>query len=126
MKTKMDISKLARVALCALALSPAALFAGNAIKTSEERGIIKSVDPSIHQIVVTDQKTKADGTFQWNDQTKFTEGDKTVNASALKEGLPVRITYLASSGTPRLQRVKLSPQKGQTHASASSSSHPKP
>lgn len=126
MKTKLNIRKTALVALCALALSPAALFAGNASKTAEERGSIKSVDTKTHQVVVTDQKTKAEGTFNWNDQTKFTKHDKTVNASALKEGLRVHLTYASSSGTPMLERVKLSPAKAQTHAALSRSSPSQP
>ena len=126
MKTNLSlIRKTALVTLCALALSPAALFAGNAPKSAEERGLIKAVDNNGQQIVVTDQKTKADGTFKWNDQTKFTEHTKTVSASALKAGLPVHITYAPSSGTPMLERVKLSPDKEQKHSSLSPSSHKK-
>ena len=126
MKTNFNlIRKTTLVALCALALSPAALFAGNAPKTAEKRGLIKLVDNNAQQIVVTDQKTKADGTFKWNDQTKFTEHAKTVSASALKAGLPVHITYAPSSGTPMLERVKLSPDKEQKHSSLSPSSHKK-
>lgn len=125
MKTNLSlIRKAAFVTLCAVALSPAALFAGNALKTAEEHGLIKSVDSQTHQLVVTDQKTKADGTFQWNDLTKFTEHAKTVSASALKAGLPVRITYAASSGTPMLERVQISAGKEHKPAGAPAT-HPK-
>ena len=126
MKTNLNlIRKTALIALCALALSPAAMFAGNAPKTTEERGLIKSVDNNGQQIVVTDQKTKADGTFKWNDQTKFIEHGKAVSATALKAGLPVHITYAPSSGTRMLECVKLSPDKGQKHSSLSPSPHKK-
>jgi len=125
MKTYINIRKTALVALCALALSPAALFAGNASKSAEERGIIKSVDSQIHQIVVTDQQTKADRTFKWNDQTKFTEHGKAVTAAQLKAGEHVRFGYAPGSGTPLLQHVALWPQKDQSHASASAPSHRK-
>ena len=126
MKTNLSlIRKTALVALCALALSPAAMFAADAPKSAEERGIIKAVDNNGQQIVVTDQKTKADGTFKWNDQTKFIEHGTPVSATALKAGLPVHITYAPSSGTPMLKRVKLSPDKEQKHSSLSPSSHKK-
>lgn len=120
-----SIRRTTLAALCALALSPAALFAGNAPKSTEGRGVIKSVDNSAHQIVVNDHKTKVDGTFRWNDQTKFIEHGKTVSASALKERMTVRLSYAPSSGTPMLKRVKLSPDKEQKHSSLSRSSHKK-
>jgi hypothetical protein len=118
------IRKTAAVALCALALSPAALFAGDAPKSAEAHGLIKSVDNNAHQLVVTDPKTKADGTFKWNDQTKFTEQAKTVSASALKAGLPVHLTYTTSSGASLLERVKISTGKVPQPAGAPAS-HPK-
>jgi hypothetical protein len=111
MKTKIKIRTAAFVALCALALSPAAAFAKNSTKTATEHGVIKSVDSNAHQIVVMNQKTKANSTFQWNDRTQFTEHHKTVTASALAEGLPVYIKYARGSDTPMLQSVKLSPKK---------------
>jgi len=126
MKTNLNlIRKTALAAWCALALSPAAMFAADAPKSAEERGLIKAVDNNGQQIVVTDQKTKADGTFKWNDQTKFIEHGKSVSATALQAGLPVHITYAPSSGTPMLKRVKLAPVKAQKHSSVSRSAHPK-
>ena len=126
MKTNLNhLRKTTLIALCALALSPAALFAGNAPKTAEARGLIKLVDTSGQQLVVTDQKTKADTTFKWNDQTRFIEHRKTVSASALKAGMPVSLSYVANSGTPTLERVRLSPKKEPGHASVSHSSHQK-
>lgn len=112
MKTNFSlVRKAAFVTMCAAVLSPAALFAGNVLKTAEEHGLIKSVDVKTHQLVVTDQKTKAEGTFQWNDQTKFIEHGKPVSATALKAGLPVNITYAAGSGTPMLERVQIPADK---------------
>lgn len=123
MKTNL-IRKTTLVAWCALALSPAALFAGNAPKIVEERGLIKLVDNNAHQIVVTDQNSKADGTFKWNDQTRFSEQAKTVTASALKVGLPVHLTYTPGAGVPLLERVQIS--VGKQHKSAAApASHPK-
>jgi hypothetical protein len=121
MKTTLtNFRKTTLLALCALALSPAALFAGNALKTAEQRGIIKSVDSHARQIILTDQKTKADRVFHWNDQTKFTEQAKTVSASALTAGLPVHITYAPGSGTPLLERVQISAVKEPKPAAAAS------
>jgi hypothetical protein len=125
MKTNINIRKTGLVALCALALSPAALFAGNTSKTAEERGIIKSVDSQAHQIVVTDRKTKADRTFQWNDQTKFTEHGKAVTAADLKAGEHARFSYAPASGTPTLHHIALWPPKEQGQVPTNTSSHPK-
>ena len=124
MKTNL-IRKTTLIALCALTLSPAALFAGKAAKTTEESGIIKSVDTKTHEIVVTDKKTKSEGTFKWNDQTAFTEQGKTVSVNALKAGLPVQIAYTSRSGTPMLERVRISPVKAQKHSSLSRFIHHK-
>ena len=128
MKRKLNIRKTALIALCALAFGPALLFAGNAPKRAKERGIIKSVDNNTHQVIVTDQKTKLDGTFQWNDQTKFTEHGKAMTAADLKAGEHVRLSYTPGSGTPTLQHISLWPEQYQyqKHASASLSSHRKP
>jgi hypothetical protein len=123
MKSQPFVRNATLAALCTLVLSPAALFAANAHKTAEERGVIKSVDVTSHQLIVTDQKTKADGTFQWNDHTKFSEQRKNVNSSALKAGMAVHINYTPSSGTPVLQHVMVSPGKKQKHTSASTSVH---
>jgi len=116
MKAILKLRKTTFVALCALALSPMAIFAGSTAKTAEEHGIIKSVDIKAHQLVVTDQKTKSTGTFQWNDQTKFTEKSKPVSVSALKEGMAVHLTYAPGSGTPVLGRVSIAAGKEQKHS----------
>ena len=79
-------------------------------------------DTDAHQIVVTDQKTKADEKFQWNNQTKFTEHHKSVNAGSLQAGMRIHLTYEPSSGTPRLKAVKISPAKPEAHSSASNRS----
>ena len=117
MNTTFSIRKTSIAALCALALSPAALFAGNTAKTTVDRGVIKSVDMSAHQLVVTGEKGKTDETFQWNDQTKFIEHDKAVTASALQAGMSVHVKFAPGTGTPTMTTVKLSPAKPQQHAS---------
>ena len=125
---KINLNRIHRTtlaSLCALALGPAALFAGSVPKTAEARGIIKSVDTKTHQIVVTDKKTKAEGTFKWSDQTKFTEHGKNGSANALKAGVPAQISYAPSSGTPLLECVKLLPAKEQKHSSGSRFFHQK-
>ena len=55
-------------------------------KPIEERGIIKSVDMSAHTLVVTEHKENTDQKFQWNDQTKFSERNKSASPSDLKAG----------------------------------------
>lgn len=120
MKTNLNlIHKTTLIALCALALSPAAILAADASKPGQAHGLIKAVDNQGQQLVVTDQKTKAESTFKWNDQTKFTEHGKSVSSKALKPGLLVQLTYAPSAVLPVLERVKLSPPKGQKHSSIS-------
>lgn len=120
MKTNLTrVRKTALAAWCAIALSPVALFATNAPKAVREHGRIKAVDNQSQQLVVTDQKTKAEGTFKWNDQTKLIEHGKSVSASALKGGVPIQITFAPSPGIPVLERVTLSPAKRQKHSSLS-------
>jgi len=123
MKTKLNLPKTALAALCAIALSSTPLFAGNKVKTAEEQGIIKSVDANSHYLVITDQKTKTEKSFQWNDQTKFTGHDKIMSVSSLLPGTAIRLAYEPGTGTPMLKAVKLSPAKVQTHSSASTSKH---
>jgi hypothetical protein len=117
MKTNLNlIRKTTLVALCAVALSPAAMFAANTPRSSEERGLIKLVDNNAQQIVVADRKTKADGTFKWNHQTKFIGHGKAVSASALKEGERVHLTYTPGGDTPILKSVQIAPAKTEKHS----------
>ena len=112
MKLNTPINKTVTTALCVLALSPALVFAGNTTKPGEERGVIKSVDMSAHTLVVTEYKKNAEQKFLWNDQTKFTERDKSASASALKEGESVRLKYSpGGEDTPLLQSVHIAPAK---------------
>lgn len=116
------------VALCALAFNPMSLLAGNANKTAkaaEKRGVIKSVDAAAHHVTITDQKTKAVHSYSWNDKTKFTEQDKAVGASALREGQKVSVSYSTGAGTPVLKHVKLLPAKSSTKGSSSGHSKKK-
>jgi hypothetical protein len=87
------------------------VFAGTKPKATEERGVVKSVDTTAHTLVVTEHKKNTDQTFQWNDQTKFMERDKSASASALKAGEHVRLTYTAGNPKPTLQSVHIAPAK---------------
>ena len=104
--------------LCVVSLSPALVFADGAPKSVEDRGSIKSVNAGTHTLVVTEHTKSAERKFQWNDQTKFSEGDKSVNASALKQGERVHLIYVAGSGVHILQSVHIiSAKTGQPGAS---------
>jgi hypothetical protein len=116
MKLNSDIHKTAVAALCVLALSPALIFAAGTMHPSRERGIIKSVDRETHTLVITDRKNHSERTFQWNDQTKFNEGDKSAGASDLKAGERVRLSYSPGGDTPVLQSVHIDPAKTQTQS----------
>jgi len=125
MKLHAHIHKTAVAALCVLVLSPALVLAGDTAKPSEGRGIIKSVDMSAHTLVVTEHKKNAEQKFQWNEQTKFSERDKSASASALKEGERVHLTYTPGGDTTVLQSVHIAPAKTEkpgagNHASAKS------
>ncbi len=113
MKLTANLRMTTLAALCALALSPAVLFAANAPKTHEARGAIKSVDADAHTLVVSDLKDKSEHKFQWNDQTKFSERGKAVTATELKAGERVRITYAPGGDRPTMQRVHIAPAKAE-------------
>jgi hypothetical protein len=141
MKLKNHIHKTVTATLCVLSLSPALVFAGgitgamgnfsvgqnteesdadyvaNSTQPSEEQGVIKSVDLSARTLVVTRHKANTEQTFQWNDQTKFMERNKSADASALKQGERVHLTFSPGSDTPVLQRVHIAPAR-QTKQSA--------
>ena len=112
MKLKSNL-RITSLALGALALSTAALYAANAPKTQDERGTIKSVDAAAHTLVVTDLKNKSDYKFLWNDQTKFTGRGKTATAAELKPGERVRINYTGSGDLLTMQRVHIAPAKAE-------------
>ena len=115
MNLKSHIHQMAAV-LCVLALSPALVFAAGTTHPSKERGIIKSVDMDAHTLVVTDRKHSSEHTFQWNDQTKFSERDKSAGAGDLKAGERVQLTYSPGGETPILQSVHITPAKTETHS----------
>lgn len=115
MKLNTHIHKTAVTALSVLSLSPALVFAAGTPKPIEERGTIKSVDMSAHTLVVAEHRKNAGQKFQWNDQTKFSERDKSASASALKEGERVHLTY-TPGGTPVLQSVHITPARTEKHS----------
>jgi hypothetical protein len=92
-------------ALCILVLSPALVFAADTTQPSREHGVIKSVDMDAHTLVVAERKDNSEHTFQWNDQTKFSERDKTVTASDLKVGERVYLSYAPGENPPILQSL---------------------
>ena len=119
MKLTSNLRQTAAIALCALALSPAALFAANP-QPHEARGAIKSVDAENHWLVVTDRKDNSEHKFLWNDQSKFTERGKAVTATDLKAGERVRLTYKPGGDMPTMQRVHIAPAKAEKSASEKS------
>jgi hypothetical protein len=135
MKLNTPLCKTVVTSFCVLSLSPALVFAGGIAGVmgdlsvgqnpeesgadyvadttgySEERGVIKSVDLSAHTLVVTEHKKNTEQTFQWNDQTKFTERHKSASPGDLKEGERVRLTYAPDGSAPILQTVHIAPAK---------------
>lgn len=99
------------IVMGALALGSAGVFAADAPKTRDERGMIKSVDATAHTLVISDLKNRSEHKFQWNDQTKFTEHGKTATAAALKGGERVRITCSGTGDLLTMQRVQIAPAK---------------
>jgi hypothetical protein len=110
MKLTAHIHKTVLAGLCTLVLSPALLFAADTAKPLDGHGIIKTVDLNTHQMVVTEPKKKSDQTFQWNEQTKFSEQKQSASASALKAGEHIQFTY-ATGTPPVLQAVQIAPAK---------------
>lgn len=116
MKLNTRIQKSVVAALCVLSLSPALVFAAGTPKPIEERGVIKSVDMGAHTLVVAEHKKNTEQKFQWNDQTKFSERNKSASASALKEGERVHLTYTAGGSMPTLESVHIAPAKTEKHS----------
>jgi len=96
MKPHTRIPRAALAALCIFSLSPALLCAADTTQPAVAHGIIKSVDMTTHTLVVTEHKSNTELTFQWNDQTQFTERGQSATASALKEGERVQVTTSAA------------------------------
>lgn len=115
MKLKTHLHTTVVTALCVLSLTPALVLAGSTTKPLKERGIINSVDVTAHTLVVTEHKNHADQTFQWNDQTKFRERDKSVSPTDLKPGERVHLSYTAGGSTPTLRAVHIAPVKTEKH-----------
>src|SRR5262249_49372868 len=102
--------------LCVATLASAVLLAATP-RSHEERGTIKSVDTASHTLVVADHANKAEHTFQWNDQTKFSEHGKAANASDLKAGEHIRLTYKGDGEMPTIEHANLMPAKDEKSSS---------
>jgi hypothetical protein len=118
MKLNTHIYKTVVAAICVVALSPALVVAASTPKHSLERGIIKSVDMDAHTLVVSQHKKNAEQKFQWDDQTTFTERHASANASALKAGEHVRLTYAPGGDTPILKKVQIAPTGTEKHSAS--------
>lgn len=116
MKRLTHFYRAALASVCIVALSPADLMAGNQ-NSLEEKGMIKSVDPKAHILVVSEHKTK-EHKFQWNDSTKFTRDGKAVAASSLSSNEHIQLTYQPGGNPPLIKAATLSPA-GHSKAHAS-------
>ena len=105
MKIISHIHKTTVAVLCVLVLSSTLVLAADTTQPSRERGIIKSVDANTQTLVVAKRGNNSEQTFQWNDQTKFWERDKTVTASDLKVSEHVFLRYSPDSDPPILQSL---------------------
>jgi len=117
MNTKSNMLKALALALGVLYLGLAGARADDASRLRTERGTIKSVDQEHRSLVLTGHKAKTEHTFQWNDQTKFTEGSKAASATDLKAGEHALIHYEAGKGVATMKSISLTP------ANAASSMH---
>lgn len=102
-------------ALWLLTSGPASVSAAGTPKSAQERGVVKSVDLKTHTLVVTSSKN-TDEKFQWNDLTKFSEHNRSVDAKDLKHGEHVRVSYTPGGEPPVLERVQISPAKTKKHS----------
>jgi hypothetical protein len=109
MKTNSSMLKASALALCVLGLGLAGAMAAGSQKLQTERGTIKSVDQEHHSLVLTDHKAKTGHTFQWNNQTKFTEGSKVLSATDLKAGEHALISYEAGESVATMKSICLTP-----------------
>ncbi len=86
-------------------------MAAGSQKLQTEQGTIKSVDQEHHSLVLTEHKGKTEHTFQWNAQTRFTEGGKAASATDLKAGEHALLSYEAGKGVATMKTVSLTPAK---------------
>jgi len=115
MKRYNPLRKALLTSLGALALSPVLLLAANPSKPVEEHGVLKSIDQPAHTLVITEHKNQ-EKKFQWNDQTKFRQQEKTVAADALKAGETLHFSYTPGGDTPLLNSVNILPAKAKQHS----------
>ena len=120
MKPHTRIPRAALAALCIFSLSPALLCAADTAQPAVVHGTIKSVDTAAHTLVVTERKNNAEQTFQWSDQTLFTERGQSATADALKPSEHVELTYAPGGGTPILQSVHIAPPRTGRHGANNS------
>lgn len=122
MKTTSDMLKTTALALGVLCLGLAGATAADSPKLQTQRGFIQSVDQEHRSLVLAGHKGKTDHTFQWNEQTRFTEGNKAVSPADLKAGEHALLGYEVQHGIAILKSVKVTPANAdQQHASRSPS-----
>lgn len=96
-------------------------MAAGSEKLQNEQGTIKSVDQAHHSLVLANHKEKAGHPFQWNEQTKFTEGGKAVSATDLKAGEHALISYESAKGVAMARSISLTPAKAEKQTQSHSS-----
>lgn len=121
MKPSSNLLRVTALALCLVGLGVAGAMAANSEKLQTEQGMIKSVDQAHRSLVLTNQKEKAGHSFQWNEQTKFTEGGKAVSATDLKAGEHALISYESAKGVAMAKSISLTPAKAEKQPQSHSS-----
>lgn len=121
MKSNVTLLKAAVFALCLLGYGLAEAGTAATPKVLAEHGTIKSIDPKHHSLVLWDAKDKSEHKFQWNEQTKFTEGGKAVSATELNAGEHALISYESAKGVAMIKSISLTPAKTEKQPQSHSS-----
>ena len=79
-----------------------------------EHGVITSVDPTAHQLVIKEHQN-ADQTFRWTNHTRFVRGKESATYAELKPGERVRVGFKPGTDPLTARLLDLLPARGLHH-----------
>lgn len=72
------------------------------------QGVVQSIDPTNHTLVLTEPKAATSRTFIWKDSTRFRVGGQKASPDSLHAGQPIKVYYRRESGKLVLREVRWS------------------
>ncbi len=70
------------------------------------QGVVQSIDPTNHTLVLTEPKAATSRTFIWKDSTRFRVGGQKASPDSLHAGQPIKVYYRRESGKLVLREVR--------------------